>query len=216
MSNNSLSINAQAAARTIADYFACAVTIEGELERISYNHMGATLTDTVLQAGLNYRSVVLPRVRHVLVEYPDAQTTTKFWTVLREIGPNTVLRWSHPEKIDRLNRLIELLLAYTIETEAQLSEWLSSNAATEELLSLKGIGPKTVDYLKILVGIPTIAVDRHVKALFKILDLEFSGYEDFRSVLCHAAEILRIPAHILDGIIWQHLSKNGSPTKPAN
>jgi hypothetical protein len=216
MSNNGLSMNAQAAARTIADYFSCALTIEGELARTSYNHMGATLTDTVLQAGLNYRSVVLPRVRHVLVEYPDAQTTTKFWAVLREMGPNTVLRWSHPEKIDRLNRLIGLLLTYAIETEAQLSEWLVSNAATEELLSLKGIGPKTVDYLKILVGIPTIAVDRHIKALFRILDLEFSEYEDFKSVLCHAAEILCIPPQILDGIVWQHLSTNGNLAKPAN
>jgi hypothetical protein len=203
----------RAAAQTIAECFAGMVTNERSFERTCYGHMGATLTDTILQAGLNYRSVVLPRVTFVLTTYPEADTTTSFWRVLCEVGPHALLRWSHPEKIGRLNRLIDLLLANKIETESELKEWLSSIAAAEELLSINGIGPKTVDYLKILVGIPTVAVDRHIKSLFSILGLEYTQYEDFRSIVCHAANILNVQAHVLDGIIWKYVSAAGNRTR---
>jgi hypothetical protein len=218
MHNNKLVNTADpiAAAQTIADYLACTVISESPLERTSYNHMGATLTDTVLQAGLNYRSVVLPRVRYVLVAYPEAVTTTSFWKIMCEVGAYTLLRWSHPEKIDRLNGLVGLLRKNSIETESELAEWLSSTTANENLLSLRGIGPKTVDYLKILVGIPTVAVDRHIKTLFRLLGLEFSEYDDLKSVLCHAAGILRVQPHVLDGIIWQHLSTKARSENPSN
>lgn len=195
-----------AAAQKIADFLSSKITFEHQLGRACYGHMGATLTDTVLQAGLSYRSVVLPRVRYVLTAYPDAKTTTSFWEILCAVGPHTVLRWSHPEKIGRLNRLIDLLRARGVETEPELAEWLSSIAISEELLSLKGIGPKTVDYLKILVGIPTVAVDRHVRTLFKTLELDYDEYDDLRSLVCRAAGILGVQPHVLDGVVWQFFS----------
>jgi hypothetical protein len=196
----------QAAAQTIADFLATIVATETRFERTGYSHMGATLTDTVLQAGLNYRSVVLPRVQYVLKMYPQAVTTSSFWQVLRDVGPGTVLRWSHPEKIERLIRLIDLFRSRMLETELDVATWLCSTAASNELLSVKGVGPKTVDYLKILVGIPSVAVDRHVKTLFRIVGLEYKDYDDFKSVIYHAAEILNVQPQILDGIIWQYVS----------
>jgi hypothetical protein len=196
----------QAAAQTIANFFASIVATGSGLERTGYSHMGATLTDTVLQAGVNYRSVVLPRVQHILHVYPQAGTTSGFWQLLRDVGPGTVLRWSHPEKIERLNRLVDLLLTKKLETEFDVATWFCSDTAATELLAIKGVGPKTVDYLKILVGIPSIAVDRHVKTLFRIVGLEYRDYDDFKSVMYHAAEILNVQPQILDGVIWQYVS----------
>jgi hypothetical protein len=202
-----------AAAQTIADFLADIVTAEMRVERTGYGHMGATLTDTVLQAGLNYRSVIPPRVMHVLTAYPEANTTSSFWQVLCDVGPSALLRWSHPEKIERLSRLIALLRTKAVETESELSGWLSLNAASAELLTVRGIGPKTVDYLKILVGIPTVAADRHVKALFRIVGLEYENYDDFRSIVCHAAHILNVQPQVLDGIIWQFFSSQSPGLK---
>jgi endonuclease III len=93
-----------------------------------------------------------------------------------------------------------------LETESDLSKWLCSPGASGELLAIKGIGPKTLDYLKILVGLPTIAVDRHVRSLCQSLGFEFKEYSEFKSVLCIAAEILAIAPQVLDGIIWEYLS----------
>jgi hypothetical protein len=37
---------------------------------LPYGHMGATLTDAVLQSGISYETVVLPRVERILRDYP--------------------------------------------------------------------------------------------------------------------------------------------------
>jgi hypothetical protein len=206
MQTNNIPSVERAAAQKIADLFAKFVMHGVPQDRTSYGHMGATLTDTVLQAGLNYRSVVLPRVKYVLTQYPHATTTTRFWDLLCEVGPQAILRWSHPEKIDRLTRLIGLLREKGLETESDLASWLRTLAASEQLLAVRGIGPKSVDYLKILVGIPTVAVDRHVKALFTNLDLAYVSYEHCRTVVCQAALILEVEPHVLDGIIWEYVS----------
>lgn len=49
----------------------------------SYLHMGATLTDAVLQAGVNYAHVVQPRVERVRSRYPEATTASAFLALLR-------------------------------------------------------------------------------------------------------------------------------------
>jgi hypothetical protein len=194
------------AAQKVANFIASVISPQKTVQRTGYCHMGATLTDTVLQAGLNYRSVVLPRVQHVLSTYPQAGTTSSFWRVLCDVGPETVLRWSHPEKIERLTRLVDLLLTKNLETETELATWFCTPNAHTDLLSLKGVGPKTVDYLKILVGVPSVAIDRHVKTLFRIIGLDHEEYDDVKSVVCSAADILKIQPHTLDGIIWEYMS----------
>lgn len=196
----------RAAAEAIADFLSCIIVAEKPETRTGYSHMGATLTDTVLQAGLNYRSVVLPRVTRMLAVYPNAKTTTSFWSLFLEIGPVELFQWSHPEKIERLIRLVALLRTKTLETESDLALWLSLPDSANELLAIKGIGPKTVDYLKILVGIPTVAVDRHVRSLFRLLGLKFVDYDECKAIVCQASELLRMEPHVVDGLIWQFVS----------
>jgi hypothetical protein len=43
-----------------------------------YGHMGATLTDAILQQGIDYTTVVEPRVNNILTTYPEAKATTQF------------------------------------------------------------------------------------------------------------------------------------------
>jgi hypothetical protein len=199
-------IDQQAAAQKVAEFMG---PIMGEIApsaRTGYMHMGATLTDTVLQAGLNYRSVVFPRVQRILSLYPEATTTSRFLDLLQTVDPFELLQWSHPEKISRLLHITNFFREKSVETEWDLSQWLSSSEACNNLLAVKGIGPKTVDYLKILVGLPAVAVDRHVKTLCLSLGFEFKQYSEFRNVICIAAEILAIAPQVLDGIIWEYLS----------
>jgi hypothetical protein len=194
------------AAQKVAEFIGPIITDVVLGERVGYFHMGATLTDTVLQAGLSYRSVVFPRVQRLLSVYPQADTTSRFLGLLHAVGPRELIQWSHSEKVQRLVQLTEFLSARKLETESELSRWLCSPSASGELLVLKGIGPKTVDYLKILVGLPTIAVDRHIRSLCQSLGFDFEEYSDFKSVFCMAAEILTIPPQVLDGIVWDYMS----------
>jgi hypothetical protein len=176
-------------------------------ERSTYGHMGATLTDAILQSGLNYRTVVYPRVRDIIRRFPEATSTASFWNVLESHTPARVLNWSHPEKLRRLLELASLLLDRQIETETDLRNWLLKPKNAELLLTIKGVGPKTRDYLKLLVGIPTVAIDRHIRKFVQMAGLQVHEYEDVKCLILKSAEILEVDASALDHSIWQFLSR---------
>jgi hypothetical protein len=72
----------------------------------NYDHMGATISDAILQAGVKYDSVVRPRVREIREKYPTARTTSAFLKVLLEVGPKEVLRWKEERKPEIVLRLL--------------------------------------------------------------------------------------------------------------
>jgi len=110
-----------------------------------YDHMGATLTNAVLQAGISYNYVVLPRVTR-LRSRPDARTTSGFLALLRHHGPEILLDWRGKRKPATLLALAELLTRHGIETESQLRRWLQDRRNDQEIRRVRGIGPKTLDY----------------------------------------------------------------------
>jgi hypothetical protein len=71
----------------------------------TYNHMGAVLTDAVLQPGLSYCSVVYPRVQNVLKTYPNAITTIDFGEILNIYGAHEILNWNSRLNQNGLNKL---------------------------------------------------------------------------------------------------------------
>jgi hypothetical protein len=117
----------------------------------NYNHMGATISDVILQAGINYEKVVRPKIKNILEIYPEAITTSAFWQLLKDKGPNIVLDWKDDEKPNRVLGLTKFFRQEDIETEKEISEWIMNESNKIRLLELRGIGPKTVDYIKILV-----------------------------------------------------------------
>lgn len=176
-------------------------------ERLGYQHMGGTLTDAILQCGLNYRTVVYPRVASVIRRFPTASLTTSFWNVLHLYSPADVLSWSHPEKPRRLLDLTRLLVENDVQTEKDLSCWIDMPTNANTVLSIKGIGPKTLDYLKLLVGVQTIAVDRHIRTFVALAGLQVEKYEEIRQVVLDSALMLNINAASLDHSIWRYVSK---------
>ncbi len=196
-------------ARILADYIS---SINGFIiDRnpiITYGHMGAIITDTILQSGLNYKTVVKPRVKKILKKYPSHKTTSDFLKILTTEGSDCVLNWSHPEKINRVLKLTNFFADLKVEKEKHLKSWIVSSSNCKMLLKIKGIGPKTIDYLKKLVGISTVAVDRHIRKFVACAGIEIKGYNDIRSVVEFAADLLDIPRYSLDQAIWSHSAKN--------
>lgn len=174
--------------------------------RPSHRHMGATIADCILQAGLNYRTVVEPRVRRLRREWPEAATSSGFLSILASLGGNHVLDWRHPEKPRRVMDLTCLLIERGVETEEALGRWLAVPGNGDALWSIKGVGPKTVDYLKTLVGMPCIAVDRHVRTFVKAAGLPSDRYDDVRRVVELAADKLLVNRNALDCAIWTYVA----------
>jgi hypothetical protein len=168
------------------------------------------LADAVLQAGVNYRTVVKPRVERIIREFPESATLAGTMMIVESGTVSDFLMWKHPEKIARFIRLYRLLEMHRVEDAKMLRLWLEGSSCRTELLQIKGIGPKTVDYLGCLVGIDGIAVDRHVRRFAKQAGIEIKGYEQLRSVFCFAADLLGTSRRDFDAWVWVSWSQASS------
>jgi hypothetical protein len=179
-----------------------------------YKHMGAILTDAILQAGLNYKTVVAPRVQRVIKQYPEALTTSKFLSIIREDGADHVLNWRHPEKPRRLYEITAFLDQLSIDTDKDLHNWLLNKSNSESLLQINGIGPKTRDYLKNLVNISSVAVDRHIRNFVQSAGILNKEYAELQLIVETTANLLKISSSSLDHAIWLYMSSKYSTDKP--
>ncbi len=128
----------------------------------NYNHIGATIADAVLQANMRYETHVRPRIRRIRKSHPDAATMSGLKKILDEKGTVRFLDWNGMDRATRFDDIIELLSSEGIETEQDLREWLLKERNLFKLGLIKGVGPKTLDYFKILTGIQTCAIDRRL------------------------------------------------------
>jgi hypothetical protein len=179
----------------------------------NYDHIGATVADAVLQANRKYKTHVKPRVNRILASYPNARTTSSVLSLLKSIKAMEFLSVRDEGRAERLSQVLTLFAAEGIETEADLREWLSEGANLLKLRSIKGIGPKTVDYFKILVGVSTSAIDRHLLNFLQLAGLSPRGYGDAQFIINAAADILSIDRACFDHSIWQYMSKRASVSK---
>jgi len=177
--------------------------------RTSYGHMGATIADGVLQAGISYETVVWPRVHRLLTEFPQAKTTDTFYDLLKHRGTAEVLQWRESEKTRRVEGVTEFLKAKGLQTEDDLKGWLAEPAHADEFRRLRGVGPKTLDYFRMLAGIPSVAVDRHLVSFVSMAGLDQLGYDEIREAVCQAAHCLGTDESSLDFSVWIYMSNGG-------
>ena len=180
----------------------------------NYGHMGATVSDAILQAGINYETVVRPRISSILERYPKATTTSAFLDLLNEVGAKLVLQWNGDEKPNRVVGLAEFFVEKQIETESDLREWLTVESNTFSLRGVRGVGPKTADYIKMLVGLHTTAVDVHVREILRLAGIVAENYEEARDIVNCAADILEIERAYLDHSIWRYMSRRRIARRP--
>ena len=180
-------------------------TIDGD-----YNHIGATVADAVLQANLRYKTHVKPRVNRILAQYPNERTTSAVLRLLGSMSATDYLNWRGKDRAERFRQVLDLFAAERIETEADLREWLCQEANRAKLRSIKGIGPKTVDYFKILVGMSTSAIDRHLLNFLGSAGMAPCGYLEAQAIINATADLLSVDRAHFDHSIWQFMSKRAA------
>ncbi|MFC5391733.1 hypothetical protein [Bosea vestrisii] len=199
------------AARKIADFAdAEGVGASRSAARVQYDHLGAVLADSVLQAGLRYASVVRPRVERILVNYPDSANACALAEIVRKGQAAEFLDWQHPIKAARFERTVEFICNSGIEHVADLREQLRNDEFCLDLQCINGIGPKTVDYMACLVGIESIAVDRHIRSFARQVGIQAADYVFLKRVFCFAADLLSISRREFDAWVWQRESSKRS------
>jgi hypothetical protein len=168
--------------------------------------MGAALADSVLQAGVSYRTVVSTRIKRIHLYFPEAATLSGLCSVIERRGAADFLSWKHPTKVNRFMSLTQLLTTESVETTFDLRHWLSRESARSLLLHLHGFGPKTFDYLCGLVGLDCIAVDRHIKTFASEAGVAVTDYDGLRTIISYAADLLDMRRRDFDAWVWQLVS----------
>ncbi|OQS24855.1 hypothetical protein [Chromobacterium violaceum] len=197
------------AARLIADYAKDEGALwEQKVPRATCEHLGAVLADSVLQAGLNYATVVRPRVLGILRSYPSLDTVSALLELIQERRTEEFLNWRHHEKVTRFETLVTFLEEWGIEDVQDLRTNLALEQFCEALQTVNGIGPKTVDYMACLVGIDSIAVDRHVRSFAKTVGVVNEDYYFLRKSFCCAADLLALPRREFDAWLWRRAASS--------
>lgn len=171
-----------------------------------YNHVGATITDTILQAGLNYRTIVKPRVDRLIESWPAENTTTAFIELISKYSLSALINWNNSSKLARILRVTNLLNKEKLETEYEIANWLLHENCIDILRSFDGIGPKTIDYLKKLVGFDTIPIDRHLINYAIESGVTESKYYKLQKIYQYAADLSNMNYSQFDKLIWNYMS----------
>ncbi|MDD2725498.1 MAG: hypothetical protein PHH59_15940 [Methylovulum sp.] len=183
-------------------------TIDG-----NYDHIGATVADAVLQANNKYATNVKPRVNRILELYPKARTTSSVLRLIESTSATEFLNWRGIDRAERFRLVLVLFSTESIEIESDLKEWLSQDSNLLKLRAIKGIGPKTVDYFKILVGVSTSAIDRHLLNFLGLAGLTPCDYLDAQNIINATADILSVDRAYFDHSIWQFMSKGAAASQ---
>ena len=200
------------AARRVADFASLqGVPSSYAVPRSTYVHVGALLADAVLQAGLSYRAVVLPRVGRILREFPDADRVSALICLVKKGGTAHLLDWQHPTKVERFEHIVCFLHRAKVDTTDDIRTVLKSEMFCAELRLLKGVGPKTIDYMACLVGIESIAVDRHIRTFAARAGVNSDEYEFLKDAFCFAADLLSISRREFDAWVWFREAGQRSP-----
>ena len=206
-------LEALASARQIANHAeSLGVAVDPAPRRCTADHLGAVLADAILQAGLNYRTVVKPRVSRIESKFPCSARISGVMAIIDAGILSNFLLWSHPEKLNRFVGLSNIIYRNGVDESSEFAEWISGSSARDQVLSISGIGPKTFDYLCCLVGLDRIPVDRHIKGFVGEAGVFVSGYENIQEVVSYAADLLGLSRRDFDAWIWRYRVSSADQT----
>ncbi|MGK0289566.1 MAG: hypothetical protein ACI86H_001011 [bacterium] len=170
--------------------------------------MGATIIDGILQAGINYKNTVEPRVNDYLEKYSGIKTTKQFKELLDEISVSKLINWKESAKTERIQKLTEFLLEEGINTEEEFGKWLNLQENIYKLTQISGIKSKTADYFKILTGHNTSAIDRHLIGFLENAGIHVIEYEKAQQIISQTAKLLNVKESHFDHSIWKYMSES--------
>lgn len=182
-----------------------------EAER-RWDHIGGVIVDASLQPRTKYKTVVLPRVRKVISQWPDAAVLSGFRRRLESDDLSEFLGWRPTSrKLTVITGLTAALHALRIETVRELAACYDGGDREERtrraLRQVNGVGPKTVDYIAILAGSTGhVAVDTHIAGFVRAAGVHSGDYRAINALITRAAGELGCSAGALDAAIWNYMS----------
>ncbi|MFJ7587808.1 hypothetical protein ACIQZO_10540 [Streptomyces sp. NPDC097617] len=120
------------------------------------------------------------------------------------------MNFRSPGKVAKAHDITDLLVAEGVDTREGLRTWLDRPGSRAALRAVKGVGPKSVDYLGNLVGRSQVAVDVHLRAFAVAAGVPDLGYEQLRTAYEEAAALLGHEPGGLEHAVWRFRSGFGN------
>lgn len=172
-------------------------------------HMGAVICDASFQARRKYESTIRPRILQLQSAWPDAATVRGFQARLATEDLATAMNFNSLHRVTTAHGITDLLAENGVDTRDDLHEWLAHQANRSALRAVKGVGPKTVDYIANLVGRSQVAVDVHLRAFAADAGVSDLRYEQLRAVYESTATGLGHEPGGLEHAVWRFKSQAG-------
>ncbi|MFK0049984.1 hypothetical protein ACIQU4_38935 [Streptomyces sp. NPDC090741] len=171
-----------------------------------WTHMGAVICDASFHARCKYEATLRPRLLRLQTAWPDAATVRGFEARLATGDLAAVLNFHSSRKVATARAITDLLVAKGVDTRDDLQAWLDRQVNRAALRTVKGVGPKSVDYIGNLVGRSQVAVDAHLCAFAADAGVTGLRYEQLRAVYEEAAAILGHEQGGLEHAVWRYKS----------
>ncbi|MFI8965341.1 hypothetical protein ACIGO8_24885 [Streptomyces sp. NPDC053493] len=172
--------------------------------------MGAVICDVSFQARRKYESTIRPRLVQLQSAWPDAVTVRGFQARLATEDLGVAMRFNSPGRVATAHALTSLLAARGVDTRDELHEWLDHTDNRAALRRVKGMGPKSVDYIGNLVGRSQVAVDVHLRAFAAAAGVPGLPYEKLRAVYEETAACLGHEPGGLEHAVWRFQSRRAA------
>ncbi|MFB7454851.1 hypothetical protein [Streptomyces sp. NPDC056194] len=169
--------------------------------------MGAVICDVSFQPRCNYEATLRPRLIRLQRSWPDARTVRGFQSRLATEDLAIAMRFNHARKVATAHAITDLLAANGVDTHDDLHTWLGHQTNRTALRTVKGVGPKSIDYIGNLVGRSQIAVDVHLRSFAADAGVPDLRYEQLRAVYEEAAVLLGHDKGALEHAIWRYKSR---------
>ncbi|MFJ5634902.1 hypothetical protein ACIQF5_19975 [Streptomyces goshikiensis] len=172
-----------------------------------WSHMGAVICDASFQARRKYESTVRPRIERLQEAWPDAATVRGFRDRIAAEDLAVAMDFNSPRRVATAHGIADLLAANGVDTREDLHAWLDDRSHRGDLRAVKGVGPKTVDYIGNLVGRSQVAVDVHLRAFAADAGVSGLKYEQLRAAYEAAAAVLGQEPGGLEHAVWRFTSR---------
>lgn len=172
-----------------------------------WTHMGAVICDASFQARRKYESTIRPRILQLQAAWPDAATVRGFRRRLATEDLAVAMKFSSPRRVATAQGIADLLAGSGVDTRDDLYAWLDDEANRVILQKVKGVGPKTVDYIGNLVGRSQVAVDVHLRAFAADAGVSGLKYEQLRAAYEQTAALLGQEPGGLEHAVWRFKSQ---------
>jgi hypothetical protein len=186
----------------------------------SYDNPVLICIDAVLSINRRYNGFVVPRISRFRYRFPHITTLTHLKELVSQRGYEGFAGVWDYEHADRVRILDQLIAWFLGEKKRQrepddlvvMRRWADGFRLDREREPLiAGLGPATLQYLRMLLGVSTAKPDRYIRrAVAGALGHPVSDEEAVQVVTeaARAPEVGAEPA-ALDYAIWKHLSSKG-------